>query len=71
MRRTLSVLTLLALAGCSSTRLSHDSTTTEQRLVVSPTDTVTVRRLCVSPDSVLARRAPCVLRGDFTGVRPF
>ena len=71
MRHTLLALVILAVAACSSSRPPRDSVATEQQLVVSVTDTATVKRLCASPDSVLARRAPCVLRGDFIGVRRF
>src|SRR5688500_9076849 len=62
---------LFVLAGCGGVGAPSARAAHEQQVVVSPTDTATVRRLCTSPDSVLAKRAPCVLRGDFVGVKKF
>ena len=62
---------LLVLAACGGGNASGARPPHEQRMVVSPTDTAAVRRLCTAPDSVLAKRAPCVLRGDFVGVKKF
>ena len=59
------------LAACGGVNASGTRASDEQQVAVSPTDTAAVRRLCTAPDSVLAKRAPCVLRGDFAGVKKF
>lgn len=71
MIRTTVFLTLFVLSGCSRAKPPATSAGSATQLAVSPTDTATVRRLCTSPDSVLAKLAPCVLRGDFVGVKKF
>ncbi len=65
------ILSLFVLSGCGSAKPSSADITLTARLVNPPSDTASVRRLCTEPDSVLAKRAPCVLRGDFVGVKKF
>lgn len=64
-------LSLLVFSGCGRAKPSATDAGSATQLAVSPTDTATVRRLCTAPDSVLAKLAPCVLRGDFVGVKKF
>lgn len=65
------ILMLFLCAACGGVNSSGARAAHEQQVAVSPTDTATVRRLCTAPDSVLAKLAPCVLRGDFVGVKKF